>query len=817
MVLKDMTIGKKITLGFAIILVILAVAVIMSYTGINGIVSNATEVIEGNRLSGQMAQLEVDHLIWINKVVALLTNEKVTKLEVHTDPHKCRMGKFLYGPERKKAEQLEPQLKPLFKAIEEPHRLLHESAAHIGRVFKQQHFGLKGTLFDILSKHRNWYATVARKLAEEAGGMYVYQVILRNVVQQAMSDIKAVAADPNLTEEQKKARAMLLIKQMRYGPDNKGYFTIIDMTPRSLMHPFSDKLLGKEVGDVKDAKGKKFFKKIVEKMAKDGKGFVIYYWPRPGHTKPAPKLSFSMLYKPWGWVVTTGLYLDENNVALITRAQEMEEGKPFTLGVQTDPNQCALGKWLAKPSTKKLLASFPALAQAMAQIKEPHIKMHESAVAIERAINAMDMQKAQAIFANQTNQAIKTLFTKGFKPALDAETLLRRGSSAANHIYTTQTLPQMAKVQSLLRKLSKTARANLLTDEAMLSHAKSTQLMVSIIGAVAIVIGIILAFFIIRSITHTLRRISTHMADGADQVAAASSQVSSSSQSLAEGAAQQAASLEETAASLEEMASMTKANAENADQANHLMEDAKRIVGEANDSMKELKEAMDKINAASDETAKIIKTIDEIAFQTNLLALNAAVEAARAGEAGAGFAVVADEVRSLAMRAAEAAKSTSVLIEDNLLNIKQGTDLVTSTDEAFERVATSSAKVAELIGEIASASSEQASGIDQVNRATSEMDKTTQQVAANAEETAAASEELSAQAATLNGMVEELRRMVDRGGRPRLKALKKSRKAEKQVGLLPEPKPETTAVPHKPSPEDIIPMDDTDDSDFTDF
>ena len=176
--------------------------------------------------------------------------------------------------------------------------------------------------------------------------------------------------------------------------------------------------------------------------------------------------------------------------------------------------------------------------------------------------------------------------------------------------------------------------------------------------------------------------------------------------------------------------------------------------------MGDLSQAMEKITSASDETAKIIKTIDEIAFQTNLLALNAAVEAARAGEAGAGFAVVADEVRNLAIRSAEAAKNTADLIEGTIDRTREGSELVSKTNEAFKEVAGSAQKVGELIGEIAGASSEQAQGIDQINKATSEMDKVTQAVAANAEESAAASEELSAQASTMRAYVDDLNQLV---------------------------------------------------------
>ncbi len=169
---------------------------------------------------------------------------------------------------------------------------------------------------------------------------------------------------------------------------------------------------------------------------------------------------------------------------------------------------------------------------------------------------------------------------------------------------------------------------------------------------------------------------------------------------------------------------------------------------------------MQEISKASEETSKIIKTIDEIAFQTNLLALNAAVEAARAGEAGAGFAVVADEVRNLAMRAAEAAKNTAALIEGTVKKVSDGTSLVKTTSDAFKEVAGSAAKVGELVGEIAAASTEQAQGIEQVNIAVTEMDKVTQQNAATAEESASASEELNAQAEEMKSFVADLAAMV---------------------------------------------------------
>jgi methyl-accepting chemotaxis protein len=171
--------------------------------------------------------------------------------------------------------------------------------------------------------------------------------------------------------------------------------------------------------------------------------------------------------------------------------------------------------------------------------------------------------------------------------------------------------------------------------------------------------------------------------------------------------------------------------------------------------------AITDVTKASEETVKIIKTIDEIAFQTNLLALNAAVEAARAGEAGAGFAVVAEEVRNLALRAAEAAKNTNVLIETTIKGVKKGHELTGLTQAAFLENIEISNRIGKLIDEIAAASAEQAAGIDQINKAVTEMDRVTQSIAASAEESSSASEELNAQATEMKGVVDDLSCVVD--------------------------------------------------------
>ena len=242
---------------------------------------------------------------------------------------------------------------------------------------------------------------------------------------------------------------------------------------------------------------------------------------------------------------------------------------------------------------------------------------------------------------------------------------------------------------------------------------------------------------------------------GADQVAAASTQITSASQSLAQGASEQASSLEEVSSSLQELSSMTRQNAASAKEADGLAEAARQSAEQGVRSMEQLAEAVTKIRQSSEQTAKIVKTIDEIAFQTNLLALNAAVEAARAGDAGKGFAVVAEEVRSLAQRSAEAAKTTAELIEGSVANVTEGS---TRTEEVAQRLTDIQGrivKVREVGAEIAAAAAQQTSGIEQITQAMEEMNQVTQSNAANSEESASTAEELSSQAAMLSSMVGE--------------------------------------------------------------
>jgi methyl-accepting chemotaxis protein len=334
--------------------------------------------------------------------------------------------------------------------------------------------------------------------------------------------------------------------------------------------------------------------------------------------------------------------------------------------------------------------------------------------------------------------------------------------------------PFMAKIDDLLIINAEEVNSVSASAEIAADRAKFWMTNISIAAVLA---GSALTFFIARGIIKVMKRIINALTEGSEQVLSAAGQVSAASQSLAEGATEQAAGLEETSSSLEEMASMTRQNADNAQQANTLASEGRKAADTGTESMQGMRTAIKDIQKSSDETAKIIKVIDEIAFQTNLLALNAAVEAARAGEAGKGFAVVAEEVRNLAMRSAEAAKNTSEMIQESVKNSENGVGIAEEVGKVLDEIVQAAGESNDLVGEIAAASQEQAQGIDQINTAMAQMDKVTQQNASNAEESASASEELRAQAESVNDVVGELVALV--GG----VANKQSRSSGRGSGL----------------------------------
>ena len=604
---KNWSLGRKIGAGFAVVLALLGTVAGWSLLGIGGIVTNATEVIEGNQLKALMVQKEVDHLNWAGQVSDLINNDEVTELAVETDPHKCAFGKWYYSDDRQKAANMVPGLDGILARIEAPHQHLHESAIAIKKEFVPADIALGGFLRESKNAHLKW------------------------------------------------------------------------------------------MNRVQDA--------LVENEAK--------------------------------------------------------------LEVQKDPHKCTFGLWLYDPKTRGTCSADQEFAAIWNQVEADHKKLHSSAEELDGFLAGHDISAAQASFKSKTKPAAAAVLAgiDNFIARNDSEVA---GMQKAAEIYSKNTLPSLQAVKSLLGEAGKLVSENVMTDEQMLKAARSTKLAVTVLSALAIFMGAGLGFLITRSIVSALTRIMGSLSLGSEQVSVASGQVSQSSQEMAEGASEQASSLEETAATLEEMASMTKRNADNATEANKLSTDLQTVAQGGQESMVRMTEAIERIKDSADQTARIIKTIDEIAFQTNLLALNAAVEAARAGDAGKGFAVVAEEVRNLAKRSAEAAKDTADLIVESQTNASGGVTVTHEVTGVLEEIVDGIGKVNGLLGLVSQASEEQSRGVSEINTAVGQLDSVTQNNAASAEESASAGEELSAQAREMNEMVQSLGRIINGGAAGRM-------------------------------------------------
>ena len=273
--------------------------------------------------------------------------------------------------------------------------------------------------------------------------------------------------------------------------------------------------------------------------------------------------------------------------------------------------------------------------------------------------------------------------------------------------------------------------------------------------AAALGVGVIV-LLVARSVTRPINAIIADLNSGSEQTTAAAGQIANASVMLADQSSEQAAAVQETTASLETMSATVRQTTTAADSCQALMLESQDVVSRGLDSMGAMVEAIDNIKTSADQTARIVKTIDEIAFQTNLLALNAAVEAARAGEAGKGFAVVAEEVRGLAQRAAKASRETAELIEQSVSQANRGVQVTAGARASFQATADNATRVAGQVDGIASAARAQADGIGQIGAAMQQVDAATQGAAATAEEAASAAEELNAQSVQLHDVVGRL-------------------------------------------------------------
>ncbi len=447
------------------------------------------------------------------------------------------------------------------------------------------------------------------------------------------------------------------------------------------------------------------------------------------------------------------------NIILFEKANDNakfvhEESAKFAiLAKDMQVNVIQVQQWLTDISATRGAEGFDdGFDEAEANAKEFNKRLDQFLTMFKRENDTVALRESEAL-----RKKFDEFYSVGKEMA---NVYISQGPTAGN-IFMEKFDPFAAQMMKSIQNLVVTQVSEL--NEALEGISNSSQwafILNIIIGISTVVIGMIIAFFITRSTTKPINKIISGLETGADQLETAGGQVADSSHQMAEGATEQAASIEETSAVLQQISASTKQNADNTRDANSMVNEICVSANQSKEAMEKMGNVIQKIKSSSDETAKILKSIDEIAFQTNLLALNAAVEAARAGEAGKGFAVVAEEVRNLAQRSAEAARSTGKLIEESQNNSNEGVNTSTEVADVLSKVVEGIENVTTLINGVTSASEEQSNGIEQINDATRDMDKAIQGTAANAEQSAAASEELSGQAKELNSIVGQLAALV---------------------------------------------------------
>ncbi len=498
--------------------------------------------------------------------------------------------------------------------------------------------------------------------------------------------------DVSAAERDEKVREIL--DPLRFMPDGSGYYFVYRGTVNVAL-PTNKSIVGQDLGTRPDANGV-FFVAELEKAAKNGGGYVVYNFPKKAGEPPLPKRSYAKMITGTDMWIGTGVYTEDvdHEVGVMSSAMH---------------NQYI-------ESIQMLIASvFAYLLLIILPL----------GISIIRGI---------ALPINRSVELLQSVVENGdITVSVPADYLVRRDEVGNLSRSVNSLITQQQEQSDLSKKLS---QGNWAQDVPVRSEKDE-------LGKA------------LKTMVEQVNNALGQVRDSVEDVSSGAGEISAASQSMSEGATESAASLQEINASTIEIGDQARKNAVTADETSKLASKAKAVADLGGERMKALNESMHAITSSSQQIARIIKTIEDIAFQTNILALNAAVEAARAGMHGKGFAVVAEEVRGLAARSAKAAKETAELIDGSAARIAAGNEIAGQTSAALQEIVESVSNMATLAGEMAVASNEQAQAIIQIGQGLGQIDQVTQQNTAVAEETAAASQQLSSQAEGLRQLVKK--------------------------------------------------------------
>lgn len=565
---------------------------------------------------------------------------------------------------------------------------------------------------------------------------------MNDVALTVLKKYQALEVAGTLSREQAQAEAKAAVSVMRYG-DGSGYFWINDMLPRMVMHPIKPELNGKDLSNDKDPNGKFLFVEFVNvvKGSATGKGFMDYYWPKPGADQPVEKYSHVAGFAPWGWIVGTGVYVDDLH-AMFRRdaitfgtifafcAVVLIAGATFVIRSVTGP-------------IRGIHRALRGIASGETKVDIPCLRQNNEIGEMARALGVLQNSVAE------------------------------RSDLQMREAEQSRALAEERSSKESVLSVAAERQARAMDELGLALEALAAGDLSISLGDIGSDYAKLRADF--NAAVEALNRVITDISETSLVVRDSASDISSASAHLSKRTEQQAAALEETAAALDEITATVRTASERAIEARTMVGETKASAGRSGEIVRDAIDAMNRIEESSSRISQIISVIDEIAFQTNLLALNAGVEAARAGEAGRGFAVVAQEVRELAQRSANAAKEIKALISNSAREVEGGVALVRSTGEALVEIATLVERVDAHVDTIATAAREQSTGLQEINSSVNHMDQMTQQNAAMVEETTASSQTLAEQSLHLRNLLSSFK--LDEGTKHAAGSLKQKSRA----------------------------------------
>ncbi len=503
-----------------------------------------------------------------------------------------------------------------------------------------------------------------------------------------------------ITEEDAKKEAISYIKGIRYGEDEEGYFWIDDLNYILIAHPILEDQEGNNRYDLEDQNGVKIIQEIIKTVNSSLEGgFNEFYYTKADGVTVAPKRAFSMLFEPWGWIISTGNYIDDINRVYSVQEQAMEAQLQHQVNIT---NLCV----------------------AVVMIIAIIISIISSQVFL------MPLKKIREL-ANR-------LSNSDFSEPLNIKSKNEFGQTAQALNFAQDKLKSY--IHDVSRQLSEMSDGNFTVTSKVEYHGEFNKIGQSL-----------------EKIIASMNQMLLEINEAANQVSLGADQVSLGTQQLASATVEQASSVQGISNKMAEIAQQAKLNSQNAGQAQEYAGEMKKYIEVGTQKMEELILSIQDIFKASESIEKINKNIDDIAFQTNLLALNATVEAAHAGEAGKGFSVVADEVRNLAQKSGESANDAQELLETCMAAVRKGTNIARQTAQALHEIVRENAETQKLIKEIAKDSKKQADESEYINQEMETISLVTQTNSATVEQSAASSEELNQQAIQMKQMTKQFR------------------------------------------------------------